>query len=169
MDDRRELRKRAVRGGFGAARRLAAGSIALVLIIALAACEPSAPPGVTLAPTAPAGGPSGSASESGGAEGSAPVAGSPAVTVDGATVRIVGLGNGVSPDFDLPAGNATMTVSVCKSNQVIPFVTLFGADGTKLAIIVDPEYAIKDLAGGKYRVEVASNPDCAWTIEVTPA
>ena len=167
MDDRRELRDEAVRGGFGATHRLAAAAIALVLIIALAACEPSAPPGVTLAPTAPAGGPTGSASTA--PDGSAPVAGSPAVTVDGATVRIVGLGNGVSPDFDLPAGNATMTVSVCKSNQVIPFVTLFSADGTKLAIIVDPEYDNKDLAGGKYRVEVASNPDCVWTIEVTPA
>ena len=62
-----------------------------------------------------------------------------------------------------------MTVSVCKSNQVIPFVTFFDADGTKLAIIVEPEYEIKNLVGGKYRVEVASNPDCVWTIEVTPA
>jgi hypothetical protein len=34
---------------------------------------------------------------------------------------------------------------------------------------VEPEYDIKNLAGGKYRVEVASNPDCVWTIEVTPA
>ena len=47
MDDRRELREGAVMGGFGAARRLAAAVIALVLLIALAACEPSAPPGVT--------------------------------------------------------------------------------------------------------------------------
>ena len=137
--------------------------------IALAACEPSAPPGFTATPAAPASGPAGSASASEAPEGSAPVAGSPAVTVDGATVRIVGLGNGVSPDFDLPAGNATMTVSVCKSNQVIPFVTFFDAAGTKLAIIVEPEYEIKNLVGGKYRFEVASNPDCVWTIEVTPA
>ncbi len=167
MDDRRELRGGAVRGGFGAARRLAAAVIALVLLIALAACEPSAPPGFTVTPAAPATGPAGSASAA--PEGSAPVAGSPAVTVDGATIRIVGLGNGVSPDFDLPAGNATMTVSVCKSNQVIPFVTFFDAAGTKLAIIVEPEYEIKNLVGGKYRFEVASNPDCVWTIEVTPA
>ena len=80
----------------------------------------------------------------------------------------MGLGNGVSPDFDLPAGSAAMTVSLC-ANQVIPFVTLFDAAGTKLAIIVEPEYEIKNLVGGKYRVEVASNPTCAWTIEVTPA
>ena len=169
MDDPREVGGVAVRGGVGAARRLAAAAIALVLLFALAACEPSAPPGVTVAPTAPAGGPSGSASASEAPEGSAPVAGSPEVTVDGATVRIVGLGKGVSPDFDLPAGNATVTVSVCKSNQVIPFVTLFDGAGTKLAIIVEPEYVIKNLAGGKYRVDVASNPDCVWTIEVTPA
>ena len=51
-----------------------------------------------------------------------------------------------------------MTVSVCKSNQVIPFVTLFDADGTKLAIIVEPEYEIKNLVGGKYRFEVAEQP-----------
>ena len=61
-----------------------------------------------------------------------------------------------------------MTVSVCASNQVIPFVTLLRGVA-KVAIIVEPEYEIKNLVGGKYRVEVASNPSCVWTIEVTPA
>ena len=155
-----------MRGGFGAPRRLAVPVIALVLIIALAACEPSAPPGFTATPAAPATGPTGSASAA--PEGSAPIAGSPTLTVDGTTVRIVGLGNGVSPDFDLPAGSAALTVSLC-ANQVIPFVTLYDAVGTKLAIIVEPDYEIKNLVGGTYRIEVQSNPACAWTIEVTPA
>jgi len=166
MGDRRELREGAVRGGLGEARRLAAAVMAIVLVIALAACEPSAPPGSSATPSPPAG-PAGSASAA--PQGSAPVAGSPTLTVDGTTVRIVGRGNGVSPDFDLAAGSAAMTVSVCASNQVIPFVTLLDAAGTKLAIIVEPEYQIRNLVGGRYRVEVASNPDCVWTIEVTPA
>ena len=150
-----------LRAGRGNARWLPVAGLALALA---AACQPSAPPGFTTSPPA---GPAGSGSA--GPQGSAPVAGSPALTVDGATVRIVGLGNGVSPDFDLPAGSATMTVSVCASNQVIPFVTLFEGAGTKVAIIVEPEYEIKNLVGGKYRVEVQSNPACVWTIEVTPA
>ena len=124
-----------------------------------------APPAPPATPSPPAG-PVGSASVA--PQGSAPVAGSPALTVDGTTVRIVGLGNGVSPDFDLPAGSAAMTVSLC-ANQVIPFVTLFDAAGMKLAIIVEPEYEIKNLVGGMYRIEVQSNPACVWTVEVTPA
>ena len=111
-------------GGFGRARRLTATVIAVVLIVALAACEPSAPPGFTATPAPPTGatGATGSASRRPRARHRSPAA--PHVTVDGTTVRIVGLGNGVSPDFDLPAGSAAMTVSVCASNQVIPFVTL---------------------------------------------
>jgi hypothetical protein len=166
MDDRRENREGSGLGGVAGARRLGAAVVAVVLIVALAACEPSAPPGFSATPAPPTG-PAGSASAA--PQGSVPVAGSPTLTVDGATVRIVGLGNGVSPDFDLPAGSAVMTVSVCASNQVIPFVTLFDGAGTKLAIIVEPQYEIKNLVGGKYRVEVAANPACVWTIEVTPA
>jgi hypothetical protein len=148
-------------------RRRALGAVATgVLLFALVACEPSAPPGFSATPSA---GGSAAGSTAATPQGSAPVAGSPTVTVTGATVQIVGLGNGVSPDFELPAGTATMTVSVCESNGVIPFVTLFDGAGTKLAIIVEPEYEIKNLAGGKYRVDVASNPDCVWAIEVTPA
>jgi len=152
------------KGGVGAARRLTAALITVILIAALAACEPSAPPGFSATPAPPTG-PAGSASA---APQASAVAGSPALTVDGTTVRIVGLGNGVSPDFDLPAGSAAMTVSLC-ANQVIPFVTLFDAVGTKLGIIVEPEYELKNLVGGTYHIEVQSNPTCAWTIEVTPA
>ena len=147
------------------ARRMWASVAAVLIVAVLAACEPSAPPGFTATPAPPTG-PAGSASAA--PQGSAPVAGSPALTVDGTTVRIVGLGNGVSPDFDLPAGSAAMTVSLC-ANQVIPFVTLFDAAGTKLGIIVEPEYELKNLVGGVYHIEVQSNPTCAWTIEVTPA
>lgn len=146
--------------------RIARPLVAAVLVlIALAACEPNAPPGFSGTPSAPVG-PGSSASVP---QGSAPVAGSPALTVDGSTVRIVGLGNGVSPEFALPAGSATMTVSVCKSNQVIPFVTLYDANDTKLGIIVEPVYQITNLVGGAYYVEVASNPGCVWTIEIKPA
>jgi hypothetical protein len=150
----------------GDTRRALAAVATGVVLFALVACEPSAPPGFSATPSA-----GGSAAGSAPAtpQGSAPVAGSPTLTVDGTTVQIVGLGNGVSPEFQLPAGKATMTVSVCPSNQVIPFVTLYDANDNKLGIIVEPEYQIQGLIGGMYYVDVASNPDCIWTIEVTPA
>ena len=55
-----------------------------------------------------------------------------------------------------------MTVSVCTSNKVIPFVTLYDTKGTKLAIVVEPTYKLKNLAGGSYYLDVAANPGCSW-------
>lgn len=143
----------------------ARGLAVILALIALAACEPTAPPGVT-ATAAP--GASGPVATGSGPAGPSPVAGKPTVTVTGATVQIVGVGNGRSPEFDLPAGAGTMTVSICASNQVIPFVTLYDGDDNKLGIIVEPTYAMRNLTGGAYSVDVASNPDCVWTIEIVP-
>ena len=60
-----------------------------------------------------------------------------------------------------------MTVSTCASNQVIPFVTLYDGDDNKLGIIVEPIYAdARTWTGGAYYLDVATNPDCVWTIEL---
>jgi hypothetical protein len=153
-----------------AIRRPAATIRAIVLALVLvpgvtAACEPTAPPGASpsRAPISSGGAPS-QAEPSG----PAPVAGKPALTIDGTTITIVGIGQGISPEFELPAGGGQMTVSVCASNQVIPFVTLYDAKDTKLAIVVEPEYELKALVGGAYYVDVATNPSCIWTIRILP-
>lgn len=133
------------------------GVVAVVLaLIVTAGCEPTGPP-----PGA------GTAPPSGGAA-SGPATGTSTVTVSGTTVQIVGAGNGTTDAFDLAAGNAEMTVSTCPSNQVIPFVTLYDADDTRLGLIVDATYQLRDLVGGKYYLAVAANPDCVWTITLTP-
>lgn len=119
---------------------------------------------VACAPTEPPGGASGSVSS---AVPSA-IAGSPVVSVSGSTVHVVGTGNATTPSFDLPAGSAQIKISPCSSNQVVPFVTLYDASGTSLGLIVDPTYAVKNLAGGRYTFGVVANPSCSWTIEVTP-
>lgn len=148
------------------ARRARALGVVCIVLAAIAACEPGAPPGFTATPpTTTSAGPGASASA---AQGSAPVAGKPVLTMDGTTVRVVGLGNGVTPDFELPAGSAAMTVSVCSSNQVIPFVTLYDAKDTKLGMVVEPEYDLTNLVGGAYYLDVATNPSCIWTIEIKP-
>jgi hypothetical protein len=153
-------------------RRIGLGDIPMLLaaalvVAAIAACQPSAPPGFT-GSVPPEPGVSSAPAPSAGVPGGSLVAGKPVVTLDGTTVTIQGLGNGTSPDFELPAGSAKMTVSVCPSNQVIPFVTLYDATDTKLGIIVDAEYTLTNLAGGAYYVEVASNPTCVWTIQIAP-
>jgi len=135
---------------------------ACLVLCAIVACEPTIAPGAVGTP----GGPSATGSPP---SASVPASGPPALTVDGGVVQITGLGTARSPEFELPAGSAGMTVSVCASNQVIPFVTLFDADNRKLGIIVEPEYELRNLAGGTYYVDVATNPSCVWTIVVTPA
>jgi hypothetical protein len=137
-------------------RRIPGLVAAVLAFLVLIACEPTAPPpgAGTAAPSA--GGPSG------------PAVGTSTVTVTGTTVQIVGAGNGTTDEFDLPAGSAEMTVSTCPSNQVIPFVTLFDGDDTRLGLIVDAIYQVRNLAGGKYYLAVAANPDCVWTITLTP-
>lgn len=130
----------------------------------LAACEPTLPPGAVPTTVPPASGePTAVASD-----GPTPVAGSPTVTVDGGQVSILGLGSGNTPEFELPAGEADMVVGPCRSNQVSPFVTLFDADDNRLGIIVDPTYRLRNLAGGGYYFSIATNPDCIWSIEITP-
>jgi len=142
-------------------------SAALVVAV-LAGCQPSAPPGFTGSPP-PEPGPSGAPVASGGGPvGSGVVAGKPVVTLDGSKVTVLGLGNGQSPPFDLPAGSAQMTVSVCASNQVIPFVTLYDAAQNKLGIVVEPTYTLKGLVGGSYYLDVATNPTCSWQIVISP-
>jgi hypothetical protein len=133
--------------------------LALALAMAAAsfvACEPTAPPpgAGTAAPSA--------------AESAGPEPGTSTVTVTGGVVEIVGAGNGNTDEFDLPAGNAEMNVSICPSNQVIPFVTLYDGDDNKLGLIVDAIYQVRKLEGGKYYLAVAANPDCVWTITLTP-
>src|SRR5688572_2343539 len=54
---------------------------------------------------------------------------SPGVSVDGSTVTIVGVGRSESDPFELPAGSATMTITACRANQVMPFITLVDGSG----------------------------------------
>ena len=137
-------------------RRIPGFGPLLLAFLVIAGCEPTGPPpGAGTAPP--------SAGGSGG-----PASGTSTVTVSGTTVQIVGAGNGTTDEFELPAGNAEMTVSTCPSNQVIPFVTLFDANDTRLGLIVDAIYQVRNLAGGKYYLAVAANPDCVWTITLTP-
>ena len=131
-------------------------ALALLAAASAAACEPTTPP-----PGAGTAAPSAAASVG-------PAAGTSTVTMTGANVQIVGAGNGNTDEFDLAAGTAEMTVSTCPSNQVIPFVTLYDADDNKLGLIVDAVYQVRNLAGGKYYLAVAANPDCVWTITLTP-
>lgn len=132
---------------------------ALALVVAaaaLAACEPTTPPpGAGTAPPSAAGS-------------AGPSPGTSTVTMTGGVVQIVGAGNGNTDEFDLAAGGAEMSVSTCPSNQVIPFVTLYDGDDNKLGLIVDAIYQVKNLEGGRYYLAVAANPDCVWTITLTP-
>ena len=139
----------------GSRRILRLGPLLLALLV-IAACEPTGPP--------PGAGP---APPSGGASGG-PAPGTSTVTVDGTTVQIVGAGNATTDEFDLAAGNAEMTVSTCPSNQVIPFVTVYDSGDNRLGLIVDAVYQLRNLAGGQYYLAVATNPDCVWTITISP-
>lgn len=149
-----------VAGGSGmtsAAGRLARLATAILMAMALiAACEPTTPP--TGAGTQP---PASS-------EASGPPSGTSVVTVTAGVVEIIGTGNNTTEEFELPAGEAAMTVSTCSSNQVIPFVTIYDGKDNKLGLIVDALYTIKNLAGGPYYLTVQSNPTCTWTITLTP-
>ena len=131
-------------------------AVAIVVFGWVVACEPTAPPpGAGTSPT--------SAAESAG-----PPPGTSTITVTDGVVQIVGAGNGATDEFDLAAGSAEMSVSSCPSTQVIPFVTLYDVDDNKLGLIVDPIYQVRNLKGGKYYLAVAANPDCVWTITLTP-
>ena len=90
------------------------------------------------------------------------------MTVEGGTVTIVGVGGTKSDAFDLPAGHATMTIEACTSNHVMPFITLVTEAGQSAGLIVDPRKELNGLAGGKYYVQAQTNPDCVWTVTITP-
>jgi hypothetical protein len=104
-----------------------------------------------------------------GSGGSGPPAASasPGVTVEGSTVRIVGLGASTSTAFDLPAGPVKLVITACESNGVMPFITLLDEQGASAGLIVDPEKTVQ-IAGGNYRVQAQTNPDCVWQVEITP-
>ena len=131
-------------------------ALVLLATVAVAACEPTAPPpGAGTAPPPVV-------------QSAGPPPGTSTVNVTNGVVQIVGTGTGNTDQFDLPAGTAEMSVSTCPSSQAIPFVTLFDGDDNKLGLIVDANYQIKDQPGGKYYLGVAANPDCVWTITLTP-
>jgi hypothetical protein len=94
---------------------------------------------------------------------------SPGVTVgaDG-KVTVVGLGASRSDTFELPAGDATMVITACQSNQVMPFITLLHESGASAGLVVDPEKVLRGLAGGTYHISAQTNPDCVWQVEITP-
>ena len=94
---------------------------------------------------------------------------SPGVTLDGSTVTVVGQGRSQSDPFELPAGSATMTITACSSNQVMPFITLVDGTGQSVGLIVDPEKVLNNLAGGTYAVSAQANPDCIWKVVIAPA
>jgi hypothetical protein len=130
-------------------------ALAAVLLSVVAACQ-SGTPAVTPTPTAP--------------PASVPAAAepSPGVTVDGATVTIVGQGRSESDAFALPAGSATMTITACRSNGVMPFITLLDENGQSVGLIVDPEKVLNNLVGGDYRISAQANPDCLWQVVIAP-
>jgi hypothetical protein len=109
-----------------------------------------------------------SPSASGGGGASPTAAASPGVTVADGKVTIVGVGASKSDLFELPAGQATMTIAACASNQVMPFITLVTEGGQSAGLIVDPEKHLNNLAGGKYYVQAQTNPDCVWQVTITP-
>jgi len=113
--------------------------------------------------------PGASGSGGGGTSASPGLVASPGVTVEGGTVTIVGVGGTKSELFDLPAGNAMMTIEPCASNRVMPFITLTTEGGQSAGLIVDPTKELKNLAGGKYYVQAQTNPDCVWKVTITPA
>jgi hypothetical protein len=88
--------------------------------------------------------------------------------VDGTTVTIVGQGRSESDPFDLPAGSAAMTITACRSNHVMPFITLLDGSGQSVGLIVDPEKVLNNLVGGSYRVSAQANPGCVWQVVIAP-
>ena len=136
-------------------RTLRAAVPALLVLLAAVACQPAPAtvgPTPTPAPTRSTG-----------------PALSPGVTVEGSTVTIVGVGSIKSDTFELPAGSATMTITACQSNQVMPFITLFDGNGQNVGLIVDPEKVLNNLAGGSYYVMAQTNPGCVWKVAITPS
>lgn len=129
-------------------------ALAVLALTAVVACQP-APQGGGNTPPAPPTQPA------------APPM-SPGVTIDGSTVTIVGVGSSKSDTFELPAGSATMTITACQSNQVMPFITLFDGNNQTVGLIVDPEKVLNNLAGGEYYVSAQTNPGCVWQVSITP-
>ena len=152
---------------------------ALALAISLLACEPQntvvAPPTGTPGPTAtalasgalPSTSAGTSQAPSGSSDGGAHVVGSPEVTVSGTTVRVTGLGSiQATPKFDL-TGNVAFKLSACSSNGVYPFIWVYTEFNSQVGVYVEEVNHLKN-AKGKYYMKVVSNPDCPWTITITP-
>jgi hypothetical protein len=97
---------------------------------------------------------------------SPPPEASPAVSVAGKNTQIKGVGNGTSNQFAL-TGTMEMTTSTCQSNGIPPFVWLYQASGALSSQIVQSPFELDNLKG-KYYVTIATNPDCAWTIDIKP-
>jgi hypothetical protein len=128
-------------------------ALAALMLFAVVACQPApqgadGPPATSTRPPAPAL--------------------SPGVTVAGSTVTIVGVGSSESDTFELPAGTATMTITPCQSNRVMPFITLYDGNNQTVGLIVDPEKVLNNLAGGTYYVSAQTNPGCVWQVSITP-
>jgi hypothetical protein len=136
-------------------RSLPGLALAAAMLSTVVACQ-STPAAVTPTPTA--------------APASVPAAPelSPGVSVDGTTVTIVGQGRSESDPFDLPAGSATMTITACRSNGVMPFITLLDENGQSVGLIVDPEKVLNNLVGGDYRISAQANPNCLWQVVIAP-
>jgi hypothetical protein len=134
-------------------RRSALLPLVAVAVMLVAACQP-APQGAGPTPSAATPPP-------------APAL-SPGVTLNGTTVTIVGVGSTKSDTFELPAGSATMTITACQSNRVMPFITLFDDNDQSMGLIVDPEKVLNNLAGGSYYVLAQTNPGCVWQVSITP-
>lgn len=128
---------------------------ALTVVLGLAGCAPTEGP--VDGSAAPA-----SAIPSGLVEGTS------TITTNGAAIQIVGLGTGTTAEFELPAGTAEIKLGKCSSNQVPPFVQMFDEQNAGLGFIVEEVNEVKNLAGGKYHLAIQANPDCVWTIDVTP-
>ncbi len=96
------------------------------------------------------------------------VPGKPVVTTDAGKITVVGLDAGKSPDFELPAGSAQMTVTPCASNQVIPFVTLFDGKDNKLAIVRRTDLHAREPRRWDLLPRRAANPGCTWQIVISP-
>jgi len=139
--------------------RLPFVSLILGVAVALAACGGSAPE----ASSAPTAAPTMAVTEP---PVSAKPGGKPIVTVDGAKVRVEGIGVGISPQFPL-TGNVLMKITACTATGVTPFVVLRSATTNLAPTYVDPETHLKNLSG-KYDVEISPAQSCAWVVEFIP-
>ena len=155
--------------------------LALALVVAVA-CEPTAapvrPPGATRTPASATATPVRSGAASPGSSAAAtpaatPVAtsavvhpsGSPAVSIDGSTLTILGRGEKNTEVFTL-GGNYLFKSSECPGTKVIPFVWVYEEFGTSRGTYVDDEFHVKNLKG-RFYLRISAPPPCDWTVTLT--